>query len=157
MSLETVIETKIEEEFIPQYDMYLAGPWEKHQKEAYKTIIKEAFPDLNIYDPEVYQEGDYFKDDLESISRSKYLVCYAPSFPNSASIFEAGYFYHLQEELGLVDENLKCKRIVVIWDEDIQPNYAKKWYERGTILVSSTKEAIAILKELEPKWSVNQF
>lgn len=155
MSLEKNLDSRIEVEPLPQYDIYLAGPWEKHQKEPYKSLIKEAFTDLNIYDPEDHQDGDYFIDDLESISKSKYLICYAPTFPNSASIFEAGYFYHLQEQLGLVDENHRCKNILVIWNEDIQPNYAKKWYERASILVSNTDEAIEVLKEIEPKWSVN--
>lgn len=156
MSLEKRKKTKIEEERIPEYDIYIAGPWEKYQKEAYKTLIKEAFPNINIYDPEDYQDGDYFQDDLEVISRSKYLVCYAATFPNSASNFEAGYFYHIQEKLGLLDKDLKSKKIIVIWDEDIQPNHGRKWYERATIVVSNTKEAIAILKELEPEWSLDR-
>ena len=146
MSMEKVLLEKNEQEPQFKYDMYLAGPFEEHVDEKWKSRIKEEFPDLNIYDPEDHQDCDWFKEDLMAIYHSRRFVCYAANFPMSATSFETGFFYAKLFDSDLSGGALRMREVIIIWNEDVKPAYGRKWYERAGTVVDSTDEAIELLR-----------
>ena len=129
-----------------KYDVYLSGPWEKHCKTPYKTMIKNLLPFLSIYDPEDYQNADWFEDDLEAIQNSKCIICYANNIPMSASVFEIGYFFALSR-LSELDSNYS-RHIIIVWEDVLEPTFAKKWHARSGYLVNSIESAVSLYKKL---------
>lgn len=136
----------IEREPQPRHDIYLAGAWERHCKTPFKSIIKEALSSCDIYDPEQYQEGNWFEDDLEAIRDSRCIICYANEIPMSASTFEMGYFYSLQRQREANGEDFG--HIILIWESDVQPEFAQKWHTQSGFVVDSVEGAISLYKQL---------
>ena len=135
----------IEKEPQLKHDIYLAGAWEKYCKTPFKSMIKTNFPDLDIYDPEDNQEGNWFEDDLEAIRNCRFLVCYACDIPMGASTFEMGYFYALQRQREANGEDFGS--IILIWEEDVQPIFAQEWHIRSGIMTDSVEGAIELIED----------
>lgn len=134
----------IEKEPQLKHDIYLAGAWERHSRIPYKTIIKGELEGLDIYDPEDYQSNNWFEDDLEAIRNSKYIICYANSIPMSATTFELGYFYALQRQREANDEDFG--HIILIWEDGLIPEFAKKWHIQSGFIVDSPESAVELYR-----------
>lgn len=137
----------IEKEPQLKHDIYLAGAWEKYCKTPYKAIIKSGLSELDIYDPEDYQEGNWFEDDLEAIRNSKCIICYANDIPMSAATFELGYFYSLQRQREADGEG-GFGQIIIIWEDDLSPEFAKKWHTQSGFVVDSPESAVELYKSI---------
>ncbi len=134
----------IEKEPQFKHDIYLAGAWEKHSKTPYKTIIRRELDEIDIYDPEDYQDNNWFENDLEAIRNSKYIICYANNIPMSATTFELGYFYALQRQREADGEEFG--QIILIWEDDLMPEFAKKWHIQSGFIVDSPESAVELYR-----------
>jgi hypothetical protein len=133
-----------------KYDIYLAGPWEKYCITPWKSIIKKELSGVaKIYDPEDYQDGDWFENDLKAIRKSRYMICYANTIPMAAVNFEAGYQYCSQEQRKL--KGKKHGWIIMIWEDEISPKYAQKWHSRSGKIVDSAQNAVILYRKLNLK------
>lgn len=128
------------------HDIYLAGAWERYCKTPYKTIIKNSLPHFDIYDPEDYQDGDWFEADLEAIQNSKCIICYASNIPMCAATFELGYFYAVKRLVEVDSKDLK--HIILVWEDSVEPTFSKEWHVRSGYLVSSVESAVKLFREL---------
>lgn len=128
-----------------KHDIFLGGPWEKHAPFPYKTMIKEAFPDKNIFDPEEQASqkiGNWFVDNYNALESSLTLVALVPEFPFPGVGPEVGIFYCSHNK----DPNKPLEEIVIIWPEIVKPDHGKKVAERMGYLVENVEECIARLK-----------
>lgn len=160
------------------WDIYLGGPWEKRLKEEvekykpkyyYKTIIKQAFPDKRIFDPEqrsAQNNGNWFDDDCFGVQHSLTMIAMIPDFPGSAIGDEMGMFYHRnnlhlfskswQEADELVRSNAgvfkPLEELVIIWPEFVKPAFAKKFICRMGYVVENPDDAIVLLRKAFAKY-----
>lgn len=134
-----------------EYDIFLGGPWERHAPFRYKSIIKEAFSDRNIFDPEErpsQERGDWFADNFYALEHSRAMVALVPSFPFPGVAPEVGIFYYSKcnnNPTKALDE------IIIIWPPIVKPDYGKKVAEKMGYIVESSDEAILRLKSLLSK------
>ena len=125
-----------------KYDLYLAGPWEKYAPEPYKTLIKNAYPYKDIYDPEMHQPNDWFETNYEAIKNSERMVAFACPLPFPGNAVELGMFYTYKREMGLYTPD----KVITIWRDDIQPIFGKEVISRfPSHIVKNTHEAISLL------------
>lgn len=128
-----------------KYDIFLGGPWEKHAPFPYKTMIKEAFPDKNIFDPEEQasqKTGNWFVDNYNALESSLTMVALVPEFPFPGVGPEAGIFYHINSK----DPNKPLEELVIIWPEIVKPDHGRKVAERMGYVVENVEDAILKLK-----------
>lgn len=155
-------------------DIFLAGPPDRRVGEPYKQMIKDAFPDLAVYDWETYNGKDYQDNNHKELKESFIFVGMVPDFPMPALGEELGYFYHHHEHRikrcrhGIAQnrkriviggkpekEDEKFERIIsppinpiiLIWPDNVQPDYAKKTFSQLAQIVSTAQEAIDQIKE----------
>ena len=134
------------------YDIYLAGPWEKHTEEYapfYKTKIKNAFPDKKFFDPETRpaqkREGEiWFKDDIYGLQNTKYFVGLVPPFSFSGSCIELGIFY----QMHCKEQGQPLEQIVVIWPVMVKPRHDSFLKQVTKNIVDTPEKAIEKLKDI---------
>lgn len=134
-----------------KYDIFLGGPrdnllpTEKNPRILiYKQPIKSAFADLKIYDWENYQGDDYQEHNHLAIRSSEIMVTMIPGFPMPGIGPEIGYFYCYHE--SLIKTNPEIDRIIMIWPNDIRPDFTKKTISQYGIIVESSERAIEMAK-----------
>jgi hypothetical protein len=131
-----------------EYDIFLGGPWEKYAPFPYKSMIKAAFPDKNIFDPETRPSqtaGDWFSENYFAIEDSLTMVTLVPSFPFPGVGPEVGFFYH---EHCCEDPTKRLEELVIIWPVDIKPDFGKKVAAKMGYIVENPEEAIARLRPI---------
>lgn len=130
-----------------KYDIFLAGPWEKHALIPYKRKIKEAFPNNHIFDPEErlsQKTGEWFKDNYNALKSSKSLVSLVPDFPFSGNSLEVGIYYQMHSK----NQDKPLEQIIVIWPEEVKPDYGKEVAKHIGYVVENIEEAIIRLKDV---------
>lgn len=136
------------------YDIFIGGPWEKHQNEKYKTKIKHAFKDKKIFDPEKSStqkeesnetgNKSWFINNYNKLKESKTLIAYVPNFPLPGIGEEIGIYY----EMNCKNKPFKpLKNLIIIWPKEAKPDYGKKTAKQYGVLVESVKEGIEELKQ----------
>lgn len=130
-----------------KYDIFLGGPWEKYAPFPYKTMIKEAFPELNLFDPEErpsQETGDWFVDNYQALHNSKTMLALVPEFAFPGVAPEVGIFYQVNSK----DPSKPLDEIVIIWPEIVKPDYGKKVAAKMGYVVENPEEAISRLKPI---------
>jgi len=130
-----------------KYDIFLGGPWEKRCLVPYKSMIKEAFPDKKIFDPEertAQETGGWFVDNYKALKSSLAMVAFIPNFPFPGVGPEVGLFYEMHSK----SPKKPLEEIVIIWSDIVKPDYGKKVAEKFGYVVEDTEEAIVRLKAL---------
>lgn len=128
------------------YDIFLGGPPDRRAPFPYKAMIKAAFSDLKIYDWEEYKGNDYQEQNHKAIKQSGFMISLVPSFPLPGIGPEIGYFYCWHEQK--IKQDPSIKRIILIWPDSVQPDFAKKTLAQYGLIVPTVEEAIAYLKSL---------
>ena len=130
------------------YDLFLSGPWEQYSTEPYKTLIKKAFPELNIFDPETrpsQKDGTWFEDNYRAIRNSRRMVCYVCPNPFPGNALEVGMFYEYNRAKGLYTPD----KLIIIWNDDIKPQWGMEVISRcPSSIFRTTKGAISFLEKL---------
>ncbi|MBN2052530.1 hypothetical protein JW756_03430 [Candidatus Woesearchaeota archaeon] len=129
-----------------EFDIFLGGRWEKHSPYPYKTIIKNAFPDKRIFDPETdptQKNGKWFEKNFRSLQKSRTLVAFVPDFPFPGIGFETGVFYHSHCQ---GDASKPLEEIIIIWPDSVKPDHAKKIASKMGYVVENPDEAVLRLK-----------
>lgn len=154
-----------------EYDIFIGGPPDRRAPFPYKQMIKDAFPDLAIYDWENYKGDDYQEQNHLAIRQSSMMVSLVPDFPMPGIGPEIGYFYCWHEERIKCDKKGIClgmKRIgtfgngdphlgdfifsepinymILIWPEGVQPDFAKRTLAQYGLIVPTVEEAIKAIK-----------
>ena len=128
-----------------EYDIFVGGPWEKHAPFPYKSMIKDAFPDKRIFDPEErasQRTGDWFVDNYRGLRDSRTMAALVPYFPLPGVGPEIGIFYYTHAKtIGKPLEEL-----AIIWPEVVKPDYGKKVAEKMGCIVKDPEQAISRLK-----------
>lgn len=148
-----------------EYDLFLGGPPDRRCNIPYRQMIKDAFPDLKIYDWESYKGDDYQAKNNDALRASRMMVSMVPDFPMPGIGPEVGYFYAIHEEriradrLGLAltsprfgpyvpDEKIErtcpVNDSILIWPEVFTTD-TRKTIAQYALLVSSVDEAIAAI------------
>jgi hypothetical protein len=131
------------------HDIYLGGPrdnpipTEKNQRVLiYKEPIKQAFKTATIYDWEEYHGDNYQEQNHQAIRNSKIMIAMVPPFPLPGIGLEIGYFYCYHENLIKSQPNIS--RIIIIWPNDIRPDFTKKTLSQYGIIVETVGGAIEL-------------
>ncbi len=122
------------------YDIFLGGPWEKYTSQPYKSLIKSAFPELSIYDPENMQHTDWFNSNLDALRHVKILIVFAPAFPMPGVAVEAGIYYEHRLLMG------RKPQLITIWPDAVQPEWGREVIEKMGAVVKTTEEAIELIR-----------
>lgn len=62
----------------------------------------------------------------------------------SATTFELGYFYALQRQREADGEEFG--QIILIWEDDLMPEFAKKWHIQSGFIVDSPESAVELYR-----------
>ncbi|MDO8669733.1 MAG: hypothetical protein Q7K65_05605 [Candidatus Buchananbacteria bacterium] len=125
------------------YDIFLGGPWEDYSPIPYKQIIKAAFPDLALYDPEEHQTGDWFINNCLAVKLSRSMFILVPDFPFPLVAIEAGMYYTMHNH---GDCQIGLDNLVILWPQNVVPDYPKKHLSRLGQRVETIEDGIERLK-----------
>lgn len=144
-----------------EYDMFLGGPPDRRAPFPYKQQIKDAFPDIRIYDWEDYKGDDYQEHNNQALKSSFMMVSLVPDFPMPGIGPELGYFYAHNEDrikeglqLGIdfdgTVERPSWKAVrtdphhyaILIWPDSVKPDFAKKTIGHYGLIVPNVLSAI---------------
>lgn len=128
-----------------KYDIFLGGPWEEYCPISYKKIIKEAFPDLRIYDPEDYQGSDYFEMNYAVMQSSKSMFVMVPNFPFPLVAVEAGLYYAMHNH---GNPAIRINNLVILWPYCVVPDFSKMSLNHLGQVTETIEDAIARLRLL---------
>lgn len=134
----------VPEEAGEDYDIYLAGPWERFALEPYKTRMREEFPGLKFFDPELQpgqENGTWFEGDLLGLRNSRVLLNYVCPLPFPGNAGEAGMFYVMHSE-GVPEP---LENLIIVWNPKIQPQHSREFAEKMGLVFDSLEEAIDLL------------
>jgi hypothetical protein len=129
------------------YDIFLGGPFEKYDPDlSFKRTIKQAFPDLKIFDPEYDAGPEWFADNYRALAQSRSMVAYLPpKIAVPAVLQEIGIFYALHQKTlaSPMDE------IIIIWPQELptKPSGISAMRKYGRI-VATAEEAVGELKKI---------
>lgn len=136
------------------YGVFLAGPWERFATVPYKTLIEEALPELQFFDPEVrdsQRTQSWFEDNYIGMKNSEVMVVFVPEFPFPMCAQEAAMFYMMNKEWNQVGP---LRNLIYIWLPETAEgrDWGKEGCLRMGVVVSSVQEAIlAIVMALSPE------
>lgn len=126
--------------------IFLAGPWEKYQPIMYKSTLVTSVltkclqssdifvKDIDFYNPENHQDGDWFENNYWAIKQSNIMMAYVPEFPMPGVAAEVGMFYHMHQKNCNILNNL-----VIWWPNDVKKT-GQSVFKRMGIITNTLEE-----------------
>jgi len=124
-----------------KYDIFMAGVWEEYAPFPYKSMIKETFPHLKIYDPEDYNDEIWFQRNYEALKESKLFFVLACDVLFPMSAVETGIFYNMHG-----DGKMPLDDIVAVFPEELGAVFGEYAAERYGKVFHTMEDAIDYMK-----------
>ncbi|MDP2855684.1 MAG: hypothetical protein Q8N90_01005 [bacterium] len=130
-------------------DVFLGGPQEEYAPiPFYKTKIKDALPEMKMFDPfapeyaEIQKQGKWWGNNLIGLNNSQSMIAMVPVFPMPSLGPETGIFWSLNH----TDVMQPLPQLIVIWSDSVKPEWGKEMLKKMGIVVSTVDEAVQALK-----------
>lgn len=124
-----------------RYDIFLAGVWEEYATFPYKSMIKENFPKLRIYDPEEYNDEIWFQRNYEALKESRLFFVLACDVLFPMAAVEAGIFYNMHGNGKTPSDD-----IVAVFPEELEAVFGEYVAERYGKVFNNIEDAINYMK-----------
>lgn len=127
-----------------KYDIFLAGVWEQYAPFPYKSMIKERFKGYRIYDPEDYEDNNWFERNYFALKETGLFFILACPIPNSMASVEAGLFYEMHTE----EDGHPLDNLVMVFPKELEPKFGKYAGEKYGKVFEDMEDALEYMGKL---------